>query len=563
MGELIVGTRGSALALTQTQLVCDALQGAHPGLSIRVERITTTGDARGDVPLSQLGRGIFVSEIESALREGLVDFAVHSTKDLPSTIADDLVIAAFLPRADARDVVVSRFGALRDLPRGARVGTSSPRRACLLRALRPDLRPVDVRGNVDTRLRKLRDGEFDALILAAAGLIRLGRDAEITEWLDADVMVPSVGQGALAVEARASDETAVALLRVLDHPETRTAVTAERTFLAELGAGCRAAAAAHATVDANDTRITAFIGAPDGRHVRASRVGAAGEYIARALGQAVARELIRAGGARFLARPDGALRGRRVAVTRPCSQSTPLVELLQANGAEVLPCPIIDIAPADDPTALDAMLAQATSAQWIVFTSANAVASSAERLARIGRPLAETVRIAAIGDATAAEAIARFGHVDFMPSRATAEVLARELPVRDDSVVLFPHGDIAGHTLVRILQERGARVSAAVAYRTIPGDGDDALAQLVRDDAVDAVVFTSPSTLRFASAAVAEIMKRGNNAPSIVCIGPTTCAAARSAGIVDVIEARTPATGGIVEALEHALGDRARQLVSR
>jgi hydroxymethylbilane synthase len=223
--ELVVGTRGSALALVQTEIVCSELRKFDPSIAMRVDRITTTGDERSDIPLSQLGRGIFVTEIEGALRDGRIDVAVHSAKDLPSTLADDLVLGAILPRADARDVLVSRHGTLRKLPVGARVGTSSPRRACQLLALRPDLVPCDIRGNVDTRLRKLAAGEFDAIVLAAAGLIRLGRQAEITEWLDPIMMIPSVGQGALAIEVRADDERTLRLVARLDHAHTRAAVS--------------------------------------------------------------------------------------------------------------------------------------------------------------------------------------------------------------------------------------------------------------------------------------------------------------------------------------------------
>ena len=564
MGELIVGTRGSALALTQTGLVRDALLEAHPGkdLTVRIERITTTGDARADLPLAQLGRGVFVSEIETALRDGRVDFAVHSAKDMPSTLPDDLVIAAFLPRADARDVVISRFGGLRDLPAGARVGTSSPRRACLLRAVRPDVQPVDIRGNVDTRIRKLHAGEFDALILAAAGLIRLGRESEITEWLDPNAMIPSVGQGALAVEARAGDAATIALLGVLDDHRTRVAVTAERAFLAELGAGCRAAAAAHAEWKDGETRLTAFIGGPDGRHVRTERVAPHGEPAAAVLGRTVARELMRAGGARFLARGDSGLREKRIAITRAAAQSGELVGLLQANGAEAFSCPTIDIAPPDDAHALDSLLAHVGDAEWMVFTSSNAVEPVAARLAQLGRSLPPICRIAAIGDATAAAALASFGHVDFMPSRATAQALGRALPLNEGNLVLIPQGDIAREELVDLLRERGARVIAATAYRTLPGRGAEMLATLVRDGQLDAVVFTSPSTLRMAPVAVGELVRLGERAPVAVCIGPTTASAARAAGLTSIAEARTQSVGGIVEALERVFSGSATQLVA-
>ena len=297
---LTVGTRGSALALAQTQLVLDALHQRWPDLEVRVERITTTGDAQRDVPLATLGRGAFVSEIEAALRERRIDVAVHSAKDLPSQLAPELRIAAILERADPRDVLVSREGVgLRDLPVGARIGTGSPRRACQLRAMRLDVQVLDVRGNVDTRLRKLAAGEFDALVLAAAGMIRLGRADEATEWLDPMLMLPAVAQGAIAVEVRANDQETLDLVAPLEHTPTAAAVTAERAFLARLGAGCTAAVAAYATQSANgELSLAGLIGASDGRHVRGTRAGAVAD--AEHLGGGLASELLEAGGAVFL-----------------------------------------------------------------------------------------------------------------------------------------------------------------------------------------------------------------------------------------------------------------------
>jgi hydroxymethylbilane synthase len=297
---LTVGTRGSALALAQTELVLAALRQRWPDLEPRIERITTTGDTRRDVPLAALGRGAFVSEIEAALQERRIDVAVHSAKDLPSRIAPELRIGAVLERADPRDVLVSRDGATLDaLPRQARVGTGSPRRACQLRAARPDLDVQDIRGNVDTRLRKLAAGEFDSLVLAAAGMIRLGRADEVTEWLDPAVMVPAVAQGAIAVEVRADDQAVADLVAPINHPATAAAVAAERAFLARLGAGCTAAVGAHADViETHELSLTGLIGAPDGRYVRGTRAGSIGD--AAQLGDALASELLESGGAVFL-----------------------------------------------------------------------------------------------------------------------------------------------------------------------------------------------------------------------------------------------------------------------
>jgi hydroxymethylbilane synthase len=294
-----LGTRGSALALTQARLVAAALTAAQPGVQIEIVTITTKGDVRTDVPLAAIGgSGLFAAELESALRAGEIDFAVHSAKDLPSTLAPDMALAAFLEREDPRDVVVSRAGVgatLRDLPHGARVGTSSPRRACQLRAARADLTLLDIRGNVDTRLRKLDAGDYDAIVLAAAGLRRLGLIGRATEHLAPADMLPQVGQGAIAVEIRADDADTCALVATLDHAPTRVAVTAERAFLARLGAGCTAPTAAHATLHDDGTlSVEGMIGAADGHTLRRRLTAPIAD--ARTLGAAVADALLAEGG---------------------------------------------------------------------------------------------------------------------------------------------------------------------------------------------------------------------------------------------------------------------------
>jgi hydroxymethylbilane synthase len=301
---LTVGTRGSALALTQTESVVKALRARDPGLDIRVQRITTKGDALRDVPLAALGgRGVFVDAIEEALRRCEIDLAVHSAKDLPSRVPPDLAIAAFLERADARDVLVSRSGRLEELPPGARVGTSSLRRVSLIHAVRPDVETVDLRGNVDTRLRKLDAGDYDAIMLAAAGLIRLNLAHRVTEWLPAESMLPSPGQGALAIEVRADDDELRALVRPLAHAPTEAALAAERAFLAQLGVGCAAAVGAYGTLD-GDGRLSlrAMIGSSDGRSVRGEKTGLAARAVE--LGERLADRLLASGGGAFVAESE-------------------------------------------------------------------------------------------------------------------------------------------------------------------------------------------------------------------------------------------------------------------
>ncbi len=306
---LRVGTRGSPLARAQTETVCAALRARWPDQPLAVVPITTQGDVIADRPLAAIGgNGVFVTAIEEALGAGRIDLAVHSAKDLPSTLPGGMRLAAILARADARDVLVSRTGPLTALPPGARVGTGSPRRACQLRALRPDLVIADIRGNVDTRLRKLAAGEYDAVVLAGAGLVRLGRTDVITEWLPPTLMVPAPGQGALAVEVRADDAGTAALLAPLDDAATRAAVTAERGFLAALHAGCASAVAAHAVLVDGRLSLRGLIGAPDGRRVQDVAGGPPGE--AATIGVTLAMRLLAQGGGALLADGRGDAGGR-------------------------------------------------------------------------------------------------------------------------------------------------------------------------------------------------------------------------------------------------------------
>lgn len=289
---LRLGSRGSALALWQTEHVAAALQAAHPGLRTEIVIIKTQGDKILDVPLARIGdRGLFVKEIEEALLDGRVDAAVHSLKDLPTVQPDGLVIAAVGERADARDVLVSpRFGSLAELPDGAVVGTSSLRRKAQLKAAHPGLHFKDVRGNLQTRLGKLDAGEYDALVLAAAGLDRLGLGDRVRERLAPEASLPAVGQGALAIECRAADDATRGLLASLEHAETRACVTAERALLRALEGGCQVPIAAHARLVAGELVVHGLVAAIDGDPVlRAERRGAPAD--ADAIGRALAEDL--------------------------------------------------------------------------------------------------------------------------------------------------------------------------------------------------------------------------------------------------------------------------------
>ncbi len=276
---IVIGSRGSQLALWQARHIASAL-----GVETRIEIIKTTGDKILDVPLAKVGgKGLFTKEIEEALLAGAIDVAVHSLKDVPSETPDGLTLAAFPPREDPRDAVVGR--PLAELSNGAKIGTSSLRRSAQLRALGRGFITENLRGNVDTRLRKLDEGQYDAIVLAAAGLRRLGWADRIREIIPVETMCPAVGQGALAIETRADGGEAQKLAGKLDDPATRAAVTAERALLATLGGGCQVPVGGHARVENGSLHLRAIVASPDGsRIIRGELSGADPESIGCTLG---------------------------------------------------------------------------------------------------------------------------------------------------------------------------------------------------------------------------------------------------------------------------------------
>lgn len=312
MTTIRVATRRSQLALTQTRMIASLLQQHEPSLVVEEVQIVTMGDQILDVPLNQLGgKGLFVSEVENALLDGRADFAVHSLKDVPADMAEGLVLACVPEREDPRDVLVTRNGEqFDDLEAGSRIGTSSLRRSSQLRRIRNDLDYAMLRGNVDSRLRKLEEGQYTAIVLAYAGLKRLGLDQRPLWPIPVELSVPAVGQGALAIQARADDTGMRARLSVLDHRWTRAAVLAERAFLRHLGGDCSTPLGGHARFDLEGSRLRfdAMVGAVQGdEQVRAGaeryfkETSADVESVAEKLGLEVAELLLRQGGDRLIA----------------------------------------------------------------------------------------------------------------------------------------------------------------------------------------------------------------------------------------------------------------------
>jgi hydroxymethylbilane synthase len=554
--EIAIGSRGSALALAQARLVEKALQ--HAGHASRVVIIETEGDRRA--PDTAWGEGAFVAAIERALQGGDVDIAVHSAKDVPTDVDPRLLIAAYLPRADPRDALVVRIDAkerqLADLPLDCRVGTDSPRRTGFLLARRPDLVVHPLHGNVDTRLQRLDAGETDALVLACAGLDRMGLADRIAERLEPETVPPAPGQGAIAVQVRSDDERMLAVAAAIDDRCTRLAVEAERTFLSTSGGGCRAPIGALATVVGDELDLLGGYASPDGaRAAIARRHGplVSGDDLARE----VAAELDVGPRTRattgFVGPTGGRSSARRVLVTRAADQAAELASALRDVGLDPILVPAIAIEFEPARGDLDAAAGLLHTYRWVVITSANgarAILRAAERiLTELGAP-----SWAAIGPATR-QVLEREGiEIELQPGQSSGIAMAVELPVVARDRILVVRGDLTDQELALALRARGAEVDDVIAYRTreAPESSRALLRSATADGPIAAVAFTSGSTVRglMLLAKAESIDVRSFPA---VCIGPETADEARAIGFRIIAVAHTPDAAALATASALAL----------
>lgn len=569
MPNLIIGSRGSMLALWQSNWIKAKLEESHPGLKVSIEIIKTTGDKLTEASLVRIGgKGVFTKEIEEALLDKRVDLAVHSLKDLPTTLPDGLWIAAITAREDVRDALIvsgllgGEVRSIADLPAGARVGTSSLRRAAQIRHRRPDLQILELRGNVETRLRKLDEGQYDAIILASAGLIRLGYADRITARIEPGEMLTAVGQGALGIESRSDDDETNRYLEVLNHQPTRIAAEAERAVLRCLGGGCAVPIAAHARTDGQSgIEIEALVSDVEGKRVIRQSVSGA-PVDAEQLGDRLAQSLIEAGARELLPRigDQADLSGQRIVITRAAKQSAELALGLEALGAKVIHCPTIEIASPEDLSGLDAALARLSGYDWLAFTSANGVEFFLRRLDEQGHGRAELMahKVCAVGEKTATT-LAREGiAVDLVPEKFTAEALVEEFLKKfgvgqrlRGSRMLLPTSNLSRDTLKPALARIGVEVDVVEAYRTVmPGTSATEAARLIQDPPGDYIVFTSPSTV----ANLAAILDTNDlsiflTRTAVVCIGPVTAETAREYGLQVAIEPDDHSSRGIIDGI--------------
>ncbi|MYD70090.1 MAG: hydroxymethylbilane synthase [Acidobacteria bacterium] len=557
MSRLRLGTRGSPLALWQANRIAAAIA-ACGGPPTELVVIRTSGDRPSERPLAEEGgKRLFVKEIEEALLDGRVDLAVHSAKDLPADRLPGLAVAAVLERGDPHDGIVlnadrpaggSADGILR--AGGIRVGTGSIRRTAQLRHAYPELDILPIRGNVGTRLRKLDDGQYDALILAAAGLERLDLAHRIAAHLPFDLCLPAPGQGILAAEYRGDDTATRDVVATLADAGTVAALTAERTLVEALGADCRTPLGAMAAVEGDSLRLRAIVAAPDGSHlIRQAGTGSLDD--AAGLGARVARALLEGGAGRLL-RP---LAGRRVLITRPHHQAADFADALRVLGAEPVIVPMIRIVAPDDDRPLAQACADAASFDWIVFTSANGVEAMLSRLPGRDRRLGDA-RIVAVGPATAARLAHHGIRTDVIPKQHRAEAAAEELIHNYDlggARILLPRASLATRELPDALREAGATVTDVTAYRTmaVTDTGDTNLADMLARGALHVVTFTSPSAVRTFVTLLGGSDRAGKllAGVAVASIGPVTTAALEESGLRADIVPETATVPALAEAI--------------
>jgi hydroxymethylbilane synthase len=536
------------------------------GVECEIVPIETRGDDVADRPLPEIGGdGVFTERIERALRAAEIDIAVHSLKDLPVVDPDELCVGAVLGREEVREVLVSREGrSLAALPFGATVGSSSTRRQAQLLAIRRDLVVRPIRGNVETRIRKVESGEYDATLLAGAGVLRLGLTGKIAQWMDLSELLPAPGQGALAVQCRTADRATRGALARIDEPALHVETDAERGFLRALGGGCSAPVGAFAQTRGPRLRLRGRISALDGS--RSVDVEDEGEDHAALVAELAARAL-REGAADLIAFAAkhtashllaGPLGGLRVLVTRGREQAGELCAWLAATGAVPVAVPLIGIAPLEDTRDLDAAIERLASYHWLVFASANGVKFFIKRLEamRMGKPWTPGApRVAAVGPGTA-EALRQHGiSADLVPAVHTGIALAEGIlgsaaEGLAGTRVLMPRALDGKEEAATLLRRHGAVVDDVPTYRTEPCSPSVKDLALL-EDGVDAILFTSSSAVSAwcdqtrGGGPFAEVARRA----IIACIGPSTASTARDRGVRVDVEASAHSAEGLVSAL--------------
>lgn len=546
---LRLGTRASLLAKTQSGMIADQIEAAT-GLVSELVFIKTEGDNPASNLFAPKRPGVFVSALRDALLAGEVDYIVHSFKDLPSAPMRGITLAAIPAREDHRDVLVSRDGlALADLPAGAVVGTSSPRRAARIKHLRPDLEVQPIRGNIDTRLKKVEEGQFAATILAAAGLNRVGLSGVSQHFFTDTELLPAPAQGALAIECRSEDKELLAELAKINHAQTELLVTAERAVLRGISASCTTAVGAHAQLVDGQLHLTAELSDNDTDWHERIELGLTEAELSvaksRALGLEIADQLMQTD----LGKKLGTARRKSVLLVRS-SDNKPDSDAFEAAGFEVISDAYLQISKLQNPAGaarlLDA-LENATPSTWLVITSINAVRYFGEQvgfenlLAALTNP---NLNVAAIGERSAAEIEALGAKNVLLADSANAVSLSESILAKQPKRVILPASSIAMKSLQDAVTLAGVELITEVVYQTetvseVPGS-----ATALANGDIDVLVLRSPSAAR----AVAEYVPANQVAARVLVTGNATLTQAQSLGFTNIVVTNSTSPSALVEA---------------
>lgn len=497
--KFIIGTRGSKLALIQTQIITNQLLTLFPDITIETKIITTTGDKNmSPVPLDNVGKDWFTKEIDRALLDGKIDMAVHSLKDLSENLPEGLVIAAIPKREDARESLISRGNvAFEKLKKGAIIGTDSTRRKSQILFKRPDLVVKSLRGNVNRRLEKFDNGEYDAIILAVAGLKRLHMDGRITQYFSETDIIPSPGQGALAVVIKKGNNVLFDLLQKLNHLPTIREITAERTFSKMCGGGCSMPIGAYAISKNKIVTLYGMIGSLDGEHVLKDSIK--GNFPdAELLGKKLAEKLLKKSFPWFVSN-NSLINEKYVIVTRPKKENKTFIKSLEKIGMRVYSYPTITVSKLKISQTTKKYLHNLTDFDWILFTSANGVRFFIKALTeeKIDLSILKQIKIGAVGTKTAETLKKQELPVHFIPSEFTTKNLANELKNVKGKKILLPRADIATPILIKSFEKKGAQVVNIPIYQTkFISLLDKTFKNLLENKKILCITFTSPSTVK-------------------------------------------------------------------
>ncbi len=552
---LRLGTRGSRLALTQTNQIADQLRQSWPALEVETVIIHTTGDKILDSSLSKIGgKGLFTKEIEQALLDCQIDVAVHSLKDLPTQQPPGLALGAISQREAANDLLLAKEPLdWKALGPEHSIGTSSLRRRAQIMAGNPRVQVRDLRGNVPTRIRRMMEGEYTAIVLAAAGVARLGEAAPFTAMIPFDEMLPAPGQGALGLQIRDGDEPTRELLSPVNDPEATICCSAEREVLHAVGGGCQLPLGTHATIAQNAIQLAARIASLDGANVIDDRISGPTDQW-RSLAQTLSKRMIEKGGGVLLAAVatdlatgyedaktragalrQGPLGNLTILVTRDEDTDGPLSRALRAQGADPLCMPLVQHLPPSDAMPLVGAASSIDEFDWLVFTSARGVDAFADAIEARGRQFsAVTTPIACVGGATARRVSERGASAQLIPDEASGAALVAAFAAvceLSGKSVLFPRSEQARPTVSEGLARLGASVTDPVAYRTVPHPAAGSIVTELRAGRVHGILFTSASAAEALAGILAEPDFQLLKSLTIGAIGEVTAAALREHGI--------------------------------